>query len=296
MRILCVYNPLSGRGKGERLAKKLSTQLIALGHDVEQRQSQTELSKEHIEKIDNCELLLVVGGDGTLSNYLEICSSRETTIAFFGAGNECLFSQAFNLPRKVEQFAKSLDSMHTCSCCYALANNKAFFHVFSIGLDAEVVRNVAQSRGEKVSNFLYFKCGVRQVFTYKTPKLNVTLDGEEIIKGSKGALLVANHHCYAGGIQPVPGAHCQNKELVIRFYPMMRPRHYLAWAIAYLMGRKVPLRNSREYRGQCVEVDGKRGSLGTQIDGEYLGQLPAKIKLASKSIKVLCAADSGLSD
>ena len=296
MHILCVYNPLSGRGKGQLLADRLSKELFSYGHQVELCESQRELSKEHIDKIHNCELLLVVGGDGTLSNYLDVCSDSETTVAFFGAGNECLYSQAFKLPRKVELFAKSLDKMKTLDCCYAQANNKSFFHVFSVGLDAEVVRQVAVSRGSKVSNLFYFKCALKQVFSYKTPKLKVDLDGKEVISNEEGVLLVANHHTYAGDIRPVPGAYCQNKELVLRFYPKMRPRHYLVWGLAYIFGKQVPLRNSKEFSGKSIEVSGVEGCLGTQVDGEYLGELPVKIDLAPGCIKVLSLIDANISE
>ena len=198
---LVIANPIAGRGKGEPAALELRAGLEDAGYEVTLHMTRAagdgcEAAALHGR---GCELVVSVGGDGTLREVLDglgrVAADPRVAVLPFGTAN--VLGRDLGLPRDAAGLLELIARGNTTALDVADVNGSLSFLCVGVGPDAEMVAAVDEARDGPIRfrNYVYSVSAL-----FKTPRrrdLAVTLDGEEL-PGRYGFVLASNMIHYGG--------------------------------------------------------------------------------------------------
>lgn len=89
---------------------------------------------------EDIDVLLVGGGDGTVSCAAATLMDRRTALAILPAGTMNLFARSLQIPLALQEAVSALAGGRVTAVDIATVNGKPFVHQFSVGLHARMVR------------------------------------------------------------------------------------------------------------------------------------------------------------
>ena len=290
MKTLVIANPISGGGKGRRLADALTMQLRKRGIDVETFLTsaagdafrRAESLGEQIDRI------VVVGGDGTLNEIINgLHDPSRTPIAQLPVGTANILAHELKLPRRPDQVAAMVAAGRVRTIDYGLVNGTRFFMVVSAGFDAMVTRAVKQRRRGSLGYKGYLVPIVQTLYQYRTPSLHVSVDEGQPITGA--LVIVGNTRNYGGLFSVTDRAQCDSGFLDVCVFPKGSPVALGLYALA-AVGRRVSRLTNVVYRtGRRITITADRPT-PVQIDGDYFGQTPTEITIQPAAVSIIVPA------
>lgn len=146
MRILALLNRDGGTLKTtdlDWLSGLIRDEFSVHGHDV---RVEIHAGKDIVGAIDRAaggeglDVLLVGGGDGTVSAAAAAVFRTDTALAILPAGTMNLFARTLQIPLNLEAAVKALAGGTVTKVDVATVNGKPFIHQFAAGLHARMVR------------------------------------------------------------------------------------------------------------------------------------------------------------
>ncbi len=175
MRVLLLYNPISGSGRSKGLVTELSRQLEGLAGnsdglalEIEVLPTQPSAPIEWLDgALDGIELLVVVGGDGAMRLAAESALRRGTTLYHYPAGTENLFARDHGMKADPECLFAAIQHGHHRQLDVAWVGGALCLLCASIGLDAEVSHDLASHRRGPISHVSYLRPLLRQLLRWR---------------------------------------------------------------------------------------------------------------------------------
>ncbi|MBP6365914.1 MAG: NAD(+)/NADH kinase [Nitrosomonas sp.] len=274
-KILIIYNPISSAGNTEAMACKLETELMFHGKTVEVRTSEKKM-KGYMRIADDIaasDLVVVVGGDGTIRKLLDIINKTATPIYAIPGGNESLFARFYEMSASAEDLLQSITAGTCLQQFYGLISGKGiqgekpFFNMASMGLDSLTVKNIGKRKGP-LNDSIYVWHGLKALCALHHPTVSVSIDGEPVIDHGSGYIIIANNSAYARNLQLVPAANPSKNELVLGFLPGARHQHELIKAMKILQRKPANL-PMQFFSGKNIACTLHEKSYPLQVDGDY---------------------------
>lgn len=151
------------------------------------------------------DILLVVGGDGTINTAGSALIGTDTALGAIPTGSGNGFARHFGIPLKPEAAAKVLADGYVRSIDVGIVNDMPFLVTCSMAWDAAIVRSFDKSPIRGVIPYIF--AGVYEFFEYDSQPMTATLDSGEVIEFIDPLVLtVANLTQYGGGAIIAPGA------------------------------------------------------------------------------------------
>ena len=199
-RVLVIVNPIAGRGRAERGARELAAALERAGAQVElfatARKGDARARATRVGA--DLERLVVVGGDGTVSEVLEGLAQHDLPLLILPMGTANVMGLDLALPRDAPRALEVLRSGRTQRIDVARVNGSALsFLVTGVGLDALVVRELERVRRGPISKWTWVRAALSVSLHYREPRLTVELDGQEL-PGRYGFVVFSNVIHYGG--------------------------------------------------------------------------------------------------
>ncbi|MDB5005284.1 MAG: diacylglycerol kinase [Mucilaginibacter sp.] len=218
---LFIINPISGGKKKDGVPKLIDKQFdgeatIVFTHGVSHA---SEVASEAIDKYD---IIVAVGGDGTVNEIASalVGSNAVLGILPFGSGNG--LSRFLGIPMNIEKAIANLNTGNIAVIDSAQANGKAFFNMAGMGFDAHI--SEAFSHGEKRGFITYIKTSLQEVIKYKSQTYNIEID-DAVYNRKAFMLSFANSSQYGNNAHVSPQASVQDGLLdvcVIKPFPLYR--------------------------------------------------------------------------
>jgi len=289
MRVMVIYNPVSGRGKACRSAVAISEQLLRTTSEVELIQTQPASPEQWLRpKLQfKPDAMVVVGGDGTLRQVASVLVGSKIPVYHAASGTENLFAKSRGMLSHPEVVVSTVTHGRTNSIDTATANGEFMLLMASVGFDAAVVADLAKHRGDSISHFSYVFPIVRQLLNWKVPMISVQVDGEELVTTQKGWLVVANCKAYARGLNPARNANIADGKLDVVFLPLNSRLRLLRWIRLMRRGTHLHHPDVLYSQGQTITVQTPEPA-PWQIDGDPVGDVTKmNIKCVRNSLCVL---------
>lgn len=230
------------------------------------------------------DLVIAVGGDGTLNAVANGLAGTETAMAIIPAGTVNLFAMQVAIPRHLAEACSVIAQGRIKTIDLGLIKDKHFLCVAGIGFDAFVIKHMEWQLKMALGAAAYLVAAGFGFFTYPFRSIYARVDQQAQVK--KGYMIfVGNAKYYGGKMVLLPKADLNDGLLDVC---ILKKRNFLGF-LRYLAG----LRRGRleEYLDvdyfQCREIDIMNHSQYIQIDGEYFGRLAAKIKIAPNALKII---------
>lgn len=138
----------------DQLSDLMRDEFALHGHTIEIERVDGSGIGEAIERAANrsdIDVLLVGGGDGTVSSAAGALMNRPIALGILPAGTMNLFARTLQIPLDLSEAVNALSSGEVTAVDIATVNGRPFVHQFSVGLHARMVR--ARERYDYGSKF-----------------------------------------------------------------------------------------------------------------------------------------------
>ena len=298
-RIMVLCNPISGAGRAMMIGQSISQCLSDAGHEVDICQTRLEPTEDWLDAaLSGIDVLVVAGGDGAVRLAAASAARAGTPIYQVPCGTENLFAREFGMTRSPHALCRAIERFATRRVDMGVANGRIFLLMASVGFDADVVHDLASRRGSSISHFSYVTPIIAQLWRWRPPRLDISVDGERVVHGEPGFVVVANSRQYGWRINPAARAVMDDGMLDIAFFPGGSRRALIAWAIRcrwqrhlrnprliYRNGRSVSIASSTRQRfqldGDPPDVSREFSVSETDVRAE-MPQEPFKLEISIK--------------
>ncbi len=292
---LFIINPISGGKKKDGVPELIEKYLdpvvyklvIVFSDGVSHAR---QIAKEAVNKFD---LIVAVGGDGTVNEVASALVGSETQFGIipFGSGNG--LARFLGIPMDTEQAIKTLNTGNIESIDTAKLNGKPFFNMAGMGFDAHI--SEVFSHTKKRGFISYIKSSIQEIARYKPQRYHLDIDGKDYEREAF-MLSFANSSQYGNDAHISPKASVQDGLLdvcVIKKFPLWRfPEMGFRMLnktadktryVEIIRGKNIKVK--RTDRGP-VHLDGEPKVMDTDIDIEIVPH-SLKIIVGSSYIKKL---------
>jgi diacylglycerol kinase (ATP) len=277
-RLLLIANPISGGGKGRRLAPTLAERLTALGVTCELHF--TTRAGDAAERARRAgheawDGLIAIGGDGTVNEVLNGMPDPSRPLGMLPLGTANVLAAEYALPHDVDGAAAVFARGTVRELSIASCQERRFLLFAGAGLDGAIVHRVAARRSGTLGKHKYLVPILQILWRWQLPRLRVTLADGEVLE-DLSTLLVSCVRNYGGMLRlPVETGATQPCLHVLAFRDRSRLA-FLRHGWRGLWGRMRADRGLVVRRTTNVRVE---GAAAMQIDGDPADFTPATIEL-----------------
>lgn len=288
-------NPASGRGRGGAALARVERVLRERGVEVSTLRTEraghaVELAR--VAATGGTQLLLVLGGDGTVRDAVEglLATGKPEAelpplgILPGGTGND--LARSLGVPLSRERAVEVALTGQPRLLDAWTWNGTPFVNVAGVGLDA-CVAGVVNRRFRHLNGALAYVSAALSVLPRFQPfELRVRLPGREWA-GKVWLAAFANARCYGGGLPIAPDADPADGLLDVVLVEDMPRLELLTQLPALAAGKHVRHPRVHVLRGDEVTLEAPPQE--ATLDGELLEETPAVVKRAGVRIRVMVA-------
>jgi diacylglycerol kinase family enzyme len=273
MRIVIVFNPISGSGRAAGAAERAALRLRAAGHEARTLTTRLEPTCDWLDPAlieSRADLLVVAGGDGAMRMAAPAACRCDVPVYHLPLGTENLFAREFGMDASPETLVKAIERQNIRMVDVGLANGRWFLLMASVGFDAEVVRELASTRGGSIRKSTYIAPIIRTMRAWTPPILSVQVDGQQLVSDEPGMAVAANSRQYGWRIDPAGRADISDGLLDVVFMPARSLPAVVMWTLRCRLRRQFRHRGLKFARGRHVTVTSDRVH-HYQLDGDPPG-------------------------
>ncbi|BDB41959.1 MULTISPECIES: diacylglycerol kinase [Mycobacterium] len=292
-RVTALTNPLSGHGAAIEAARRAIARLHHRGVEVveiigDDAQDARYLVAAALEK--GTDAVMVTGGDGAISNALQVLAGTEVPLGVIPAGTGNDHAREFGIPTKDPEAAADI-VVDGCTETIDLGRitgsdgfQKWFGTVAATGFDS-LVTDRANRMSWPHGRMRYYIAMLAELSQLRLLPFRLVLDGKREIEADLTMTAFGNTRSYGGGMLICPNADradglldltmvkSQSRTKLIRFFPTA------------LKGTHVHLDEVTTARAKTVEVECP--GINVYADGDFACPLPAEISAVPAALRVL---------
>ncbi len=288
-RIHVIWNPIAGNGGGARTFSLLDARIRELGISYSQAESlyaghAVELAKQAL--IDGHELIIAVGGDGTVREVAGVLIGTDVPLGIIPSGTGNDLARPLGIPRDPLSALDVALSGIKRRMDAGTANGELFFNVAGFGFDVDVLDYTEiYKKKYKNGSLAYLRALLAAIKGLKLRKTRIETD-EGAFEKNVLLLAVANGTHFGGGMcvaptaDPFDGAldvcvaHDVNKLTLLRLLPkFMKGKHLGLPYITYFRTKKLT--------AACEPVS------RVETDGEAVSVTPVTFEIVPAAISVM---------
>jgi YegS/Rv2252/BmrU family lipid kinase len=209
-----IFNPRSGRNARNPYLLTRARQFIAEHHlnaDVaitERPRHATELAQRAIE--ENCELVVAIGGDGTMNEVASALVGTQTALGLIPCGSGNGLGRHLGIPGPGKGAFRTLLNGELRAIDTGIANGIPFFNAMGLGFDAEISHrfNRLTRRGFEA----YARTAIGAFSNFR-PQVYTIQNGQTSLKTSAFLVSIANSDQYGNDCFIAPGAQVDDGHL-----------------------------------------------------------------------------------
>lgn len=251
----------------------------------------TEIARQAI--LSDPDLILAVGGDGTINEIANGMMFSHVPLAILPAGTANVLSVELGFGNRLEKAARmipecvperiSVGQIHTD------AGTRFFLLMAGAGLDAQIVYSLNSGVKNRLGKLAYWLAGLSMV-TRRIAQLDATFNGATYRCGFALASRVKN---YGGDLTIASNASLLEHDFEVITFTGRHASRYLVHflgVIAQTLGRFPGVRVEHARRIDFSNPGDRR--IYVQVDGEYAGRLPARVEIVDNALSLLVPADA----
>lgn len=284
-RAILVTNAMSRRGADA--FEEARAKLTAAGLDlIDAHAVKNPVIMEPVIKaaIAKAPMVIVGGGDGTLSSVVDYFVGSDTVFAVLPLGTANSFARTLGVPLDLDGAIEVIVRGRRKRIDLGILDGDYFANAAALGLSPLIADTVPHKLKRYFGMIGYVIWSARVAFKFRPFKLRITLDDGTVVKSWATEARIANgsHH---GGVLLVESAKLDSGEMVIQ---AVTGKHVLglAWSwFATLFRLRHRDQTVTEWRGKRMVLESKP-SQKISIDGEIAAQTPVKVEVARGAIEV----------
>jgi YegS/Rv2252/BmrU family lipid kinase len=230
------------------------------------------------------DLILVLGGDGTINEAVNGMIHSQVPLGILPAGTANVLAMELGLGSRLERaiarLAISVEKRVAVGRVCQSQGARHFLAMGGAGLDAKIVYDLNPTFKARAGKLAYWLGGFGHV-TQPVKNFDVRINGSSYRCGFALASRVRN---YGGDLEIARGASLLHKDFEVVLFEGSNPLRYLAYMLAVGLKSVQSMPGVHTVRTDRIELN---GDVHLQIDGEYAGRLPASLETVHDSLTLL---------
>lgn len=289
-RLLVVVNP--GSRSGAQAIGVAGARLSSAGFDLVLSApcSRHEVGPWIEAHAEGAQAVVVAGGDGTLNAVAEALVKTKLPLGVIPAGTANDLARSLGLPLDMEQAADVIAAGHRKQIDLGDVNGHKFFNVASVGLSADLARELSGEIKRKFGRISYAITAAKVLGKARPFRASiVSEEGSVLVRTMQ--IAVGNGRYYGGGMAVEQTAEIDDGQLDLYSLEFGRVWKLLALAYDFRRGRHGLWREVRSARGSSFEVR-TRKPRPINADGELVTFTPAQFSQLRKAVTVFVPQDN----
>jgi YegS/Rv2252/BmrU family lipid kinase len=238
------------------------------------------------------DLILVMGGDGTVNETLNGMVHSSVPLAVIPGGTANVLSMELGLGKRAERAIASIGSLverrvALGRLCAAGAPPRYFLSMGGAGLDAKIVYDLNPRLKARTGKLAYWAAGFGQ-FTSRVTTLTACINCGDVY--SCGFALASRVRNYGGDLEIASGASLLRDDFEVVLFEGTNPLRYAWYMLGVGIRRVQAMQGVHTFRASRVDFTGEGH---VQIDGEYAGLLPATFEIEPAALTLLMPPSYG---
>jgi len=293
-----LVNPASANGSTGRRWPELARRAAAAGLDgatlFSERQGHlAELAREAA--LDGAELLVVVGGDGSVNEVVNGLAGlgRQPAVAVVPRGTGWDFSRTFGIPRKIDdavQIAlqgdvRTIDLGRASYRAWDGSDATAWFaNVASAGMSGAIAKRANETTKALGGKASYLWATFAVFSGWEATEIEVAVDGERRA-GPMFDVVIANGRFFGGGLEICPEAEPDDGLFDVLTIGDVTKRDLVQTMPKMYRGTHLPHPKAELLRGSSVTVTSET-PLPIELDGEQPGTTPVTFEVTAGALRL----------
>lgn len=304
---LLVMNPMSAGGRtSRRLPAVLDALKTVTDFEISVRETKaqghaTEIVQEAI--TEDWDGILSMGGDGTHNEVLNgffdengALLRENLALGILPAGSGGDFARMIYPTRDPIKAVKNLRNHKIQNIdvghCRLLSEKKSrcFLNLASLGMSAEVVRNANRGRKLFGGRITYHLGVLKTALSYKQHPIQLKVDQNTVQSDKTRMIAIANGRFAGGGMMLAPNSSFQDGLLDVVIVGEMSGLATLFHSTKLYKGKHLALKQVDVFQGVDIHAEQTAPDQGTvyvELDGEEVGQLPARFEILPRCLPFL---------
>jgi YegS/Rv2252/BmrU family lipid kinase len=233
---------------------------------------------------EGADLILVLGGDGTINEAVNGMVHSEATLGILPAGTANVLAMELGLgsrlDRAIERLLHSVERRVAVGKLTSGAGARHFLAMGGAGLDAKIVYDLKPWLKARAGKAAYWVSGLGHV-TQSVANFEARINGDKYRCGFALASRVRN---YGGDLEIARGASLLRDDFEIVIFEGSNPLRYLWYMTGVGLKQAQKMRGVHTVRAGEIELS---GDAHLQIDGEYAGRMPARFEIVPDALTIL---------
>ena len=239
--------------------------------------------------ISEAPMVIVGGGDGSLSTNVELFMGSETVFAIVPLGTANSFAGTLGIPKDIDSAIDVIANGERKRIDLGCIDGQYFANSAAIGLSPMIADTVPRKLKRYLGMFGYLVWALWCALSFRPFRMTVEYeDGrQERLWATEARIANGTHH---GGVELVESQEVDSGEIVIQAVTG-KSVWGLAWSwFATILKLKARHGTTREFRGPRLKLD-TRPRLDISVDGEIAAKTPVMISVARSAIQVAAPVD-----
>ncbi|HET7709923.1 MAG TPA: YegS/Rv2252/BmrU family lipid kinase [Sphingomicrobium sp.] len=229
-------------------------------------------------------MVILGGGDGSLSANIDYFLGTGTVFAFLPMGTANSFARTLGIPLDLDGAIQTIAKGEVRDIDLGCIDGDYFLNNAAIGLAPMVAETVPHGLKRRLGRLGYLLWAGWSAASFKAFRLSVD-DGQKIHRLWATEVRIANGR-FHGGMELIESADIESGEIVIQ---AVQGRSLFGLAKSYLASaikHKRRQETVREFHGKKMKID-TRPRLRVSIDGELGPETPIAVTIAPSAVKVV---------
>jgi len=236
---------------------------------------------------DGAPMVIVGGGDGSLSCSVDFVVGRDCVFALLPLGTANSFARSLDIPLDLEGAVSAIANGRRRRVDLGLINGDYFANSAAMGLSPMIADSVPHRLKKYLGRVGYLLWAIWCLVRFRPFAARITIDGMSHTFTAL-ELRIANGRFHGGVevVDEVDGDGVDSGEIVIQVVTG-RYKRRLIWNWFATIFRLESRRDTvEELRGRSIGIE-TRPLLKISVDGEVSGRTPASVEIARKAIEVV---------
>jgi YegS/Rv2252/BmrU family lipid kinase len=282
---------------GERAFEEARSYLRDLGVRVESEfdlQDPARLPETVREAAEGHELVILGGGDGTVSSSVDFLAGRSTVLGLLPLGTANDFARTLGIPSDLYRACETIAHGKLVDIDLGLAGDNYYVNLASVGLSAGVTRALTPRLKKTTGAAAYTVAAVKAFLQHEPFRARLTFpdgDHEPVEHERLLQVAVGNGRFYGGGMVVSPGSGIDDSTLDVYAIQLGRHRDLMGVARYLKSGDFVKSEGVAHYETSRVIVE-TEPHLPVNVDGELVANTPREFSVATNALHVLVPQNS----
>jgi len=289
-----IINPLAGHGNYKQIIHDIETIFSGSGfrYDIAIPSCQGEATSLARKYASDHDIVVAVGGDGTINEVLNGLIGTDAIFGIIPAGTGNGIAREFGLPLNPKEACKTILNGHVKWIDVGNADGRYFMGFAGTGFDAVIARFAGELRGPFRGMWVYFYAGLMVFHRYRPQLLRIKIDSE-LIEVRPLIVAIANTKRYGGRALIAPDATPDDGLFDVCIIRSMSALSLIRHLPKLFNGKHVNLSYVKIYKGESVIIQADE-PIPFHIDGESIDVYRSiKLEIVPKAIRLFVPEEGG---